>query len=80
MSITIKPGTNRVIKLHLKNNGVPFDLTDKMVKISMDNGRIIKELYLHDFPKDGLTHFLLTSDETEQMGGAIKVNIEICKI
>jgi hypothetical protein len=60
--ITIVKGQNRIIKLHFKN----VDLTGKNVLVNIKgvNCELSKEIKLHDFALDGITHFVLTKEDT----------------
>jgi hypothetical protein len=67
---TILQGQNRIIKLHFKNDGKPLDLTNKLVLVNIKgNNSLNKVIERHDFAEEGLTHFILTSNETKKLDG-----------
>lgn len=77
--ITINKGSNRVIKLHFKNDSKSLDITNKiiLVNIKSKDSVINKTIEKHDFADDGLTHFILSNQDTEILDGDCAVNLSI---
>ena len=77
--ITITQGQNRIIKLHFKKEGKALDITDKIVLVNIKgvDWSISKAIERHDFAQDGITHFLLSKEETNKLDGECMTNINI---
>lgn len=76
---TIIKNSNRIIKLHFKDDGKSLDITNKIVLVNIKNGDnvISKTIERHDYPDDGITHFILSKDDTNILDGECMTNISI---
>ena len=54
-------------------------MSDKivLVKIKGNNGEMNKMIDQHDFPEDGITHFVLSSTNTKDLDGSYQADISI---